>query len=66
MSEGAAASMGEVHEYARYIGMDPMREPHLLWIAEEALEASLPEGWSEHFDAEDEPYYHNHATSEVC
>ena len=48
----------EIVEYARWIGMDPLRDSHLLWICEEALEAPLPAGWSEHFDEDDEAYYH--------
>jgi hypothetical protein len=55
---GPQPSTEEVHDYARYIGMDPLAEPHLLWIAEEALVAPLPPGWTEHYDEQDEPYYH--------
>ena len=33
----ASISTEEIHSYARWIGMDPLHEPDLLWIAEEAL-----------------------------
>ncbi len=30
---------------ALYLGIDPKAELHLLWIAEEAMQAPLPDGW---------------------
>ena len=68
--EGAAAggsgpSPLEIVEYARWIGMDPLADSELLWICEEALQAPLPQGWSEHFDQEDEAYYHDLHTGET-
>lgn len=30
-----------------YLGMDPKEDVDLLWIADEALTAGEPEGWSE-------------------
>ena len=30
---------------AIYYGIDPTREPSLLWIAREGMEAPLPDGW---------------------
>ena len=35
----------DVHEYAKWIGIDPAKEPHLLWIARKGLVAPLPPGW---------------------
>ena len=29
-------------EYAVYIGLDPVKEPHLLWIAEEGMQVTSP------------------------
>ena len=58
-------SPAEIVEYARWIGMDPLADSHLLWICEEALDAPLPDGWSEHFDEEDEAYYHNAHSAET-
>ena len=49
----------EIVDYARYIGMDPIGDVNLLWIAEEALCASLPEGWTEHTDQNGNTFYYN-------
>ena len=35
----------EIHEYAREIGIDPDREPDLLWLAREGIVAPLPREW---------------------
>eukprot|EP00741_Cyanophora_paradoxa_P023998 tig00021720_g23174.t1 len=35
-----------VAEHAKYLGVDPEREPHLMWVAERALGTGLPIGWS--------------------
>jgi centrosomal protein CEP164 len=35
----------EICEYAEFIGIDPDKEPHLLWIARECVNAPLPEHW---------------------
>lgn len=65
-SSGAGKpSPAEIVEYARWIGMDPLADSHLLWICEEALAAPLPHGWSEHFDEDDEAYYHCISTGET-
>jgi centrosomal protein CEP164 len=34
-----------VIEYAKFLGIDPMKEPEFLWIAREGLTAPLPEDW---------------------
>ena len=39
-----------VARYAVYLGIDPKEDVDLLWIAEEALTAGEPEGWSEMMD----------------
>eukprot|EP00736_Rhodelphis_marinus_P004747 Rmarinus@m.22937 len=55
----------EVAEYARYLGMDPLKEPEYLWLAKEALCAALPFGWSEHVDPSDGTvYYYCNQTDE--
>jgi len=52
----------EVEEYAKYLGMDPAADQHLLWIAEMALTAPLPVGWSEHQDSAGNVFFFNTAT----
>jgi len=37
-------------QYAAYLGMDVVADSDLLWIAQQALTAELPPGWSEHAD----------------
>ena len=36
--------------YAAYLGMDPVADVHLLWIARDALHASVPAPWVEGLD----------------
>lgn len=45
--------------YARYLGIDPAVDHDLLWVAEEALWAPLPEDWTEHFDSDGRVFYYN-------
>ena len=52
----------EIEEYAQYLGMDPVGDAHLLWIAEMALTAPLPVGWSEHQDSAGNVFFYNKAT----
>ncbi len=54
----------DVVAHAKYLGMDPEQESHLLWIAEAAMNAALPEGWSEHQDELGHVYFYNDATHE--
>lgn len=35
----------EILEYAQVIGIDAAKEPSLLWIAREGINAPLPEHW---------------------
>lgn len=53
------ASEGELEEYAEYIGIDPAKEPELMWIAKEGLRAPLPEGWRACLTNDNEIYYFN-------
>ena len=41
-----------------HLNLDPVKDAELLWIAEEALNAPLPEGWTELHDEHDTPYFH--------
>lgn len=49
-------------ELAQFLGIKPDTEDHLMWIANEALSASLPSGWTEYLDHEHRPYYHQKDT----
>mmetsp|Transcript_62327 Transcript_62327/g.115678 ORF Transcript_62327/g.115678 Transcript_62327/m.115678 type:complete len:492 (+) Transcript_62327:126-1601(+) len=57
--QGLKPSGPELIAYARYLGIDPVVDHDLLWIAVEALEAPLPSDWTEHFDSNDRVFYYN-------
>ena len=44
--------------------MEPTEDTDLLWIAEEALTAGEPEGWSEQMDPNGNLYYYNDTTGQ--
>merc|ERR1712151_138845 len=60
--KGLKPSGPELIAYARYLGIDPVVDHDLLWIAVEALEAPLPSEWTEHFDSNDRVFYYNATT----
>jgi hypothetical protein len=35
----------EINEYAKFLGIDPIKELQFLWIAKEGLTAPLPPDW---------------------
>lgn len=37
--------LAEILEFAREIGIDPVKEPELMWLAREGIVAPLPEEW---------------------
>jgi len=51
------ADASQIIDYAKYIGVDPLKEPWLLKVAEEGLLAALPDGWSEHEDQDGNIFY---------
>eukprot|EP01052_Picozoa_sp_SAG31_P052296 SAG31_NODE_12846_length_909_cov_1.313653_1_plen_179_part_01 len=53
-------------QYAGYLGMDPVADSDLLWIAQQAMTADLPAGWTEHSDPmSGDAYFHNGKTGET-
>ncbi|KAK7107171.1 centrosomal protein of 164 kDa-like isoform X2 [Littorina saxatilis] len=54
----------EIYEYAQTVGIDPQKEPNLLWIAREGISAPLPEHWKPCQDPNGHIYYFNFATGE--
>ena len=48
-----------VEELAEYLGMDLTADRGLLWIADAALAAGMPEGWSMHETNKGPPFFHN-------
>jgi len=57
--QGLKPSGPELIAYARYLGIDPVADHDLLWIAVEALDSPLPCDWTEHFDSNDRVFYYN-------
>lgn len=60
--KGLEPTKPELVAYARYLGIDPVGDGDLMWIAEEALHAPLPADWTEHHDSGDRVFYYNGAT----
>ena len=48
--------------YGRHLGINPVFEPDLLWIAEQALGAPLPPNWVEHATPGGDVYFANSLT----
>eukprot|EP00960_Hanusia_phi_P024401 718567-Hanusia_phi.AAC.1 len=59
----SSTSSSQVEDYAAYLGIDPQQEPHYLWIAEMALMAPLPPGWTENKDSSGNVFFHNRSSS---
>ena len=65
-SDGAGVTCSftaeEIMTYGRHLGLDPVFEPDLLWIAEQALGAPLPANWKEHVTPAGDVYFANSLT----
>lgn len=57
--KGLEPTKPELIAYARYLGIDPIADGDLMWIADEALNAPLPCEWTEHHDSADRVFYYN-------
>ena len=55
----------EVIQYARYLGMDPVADRPLLWVAQQGLDAPLPAEWSEYSSHDGAAYFHNKTTGDT-
>ncbi len=51
-------------EFAETLGIDSMKEPYLLWVAEEAVRQPVPNPWVE-LEQDGNTYYHNLVTGET-
>mmetsp|Transcript_24541 Transcript_24541/g.80804 ORF Transcript_24541/g.80804 Transcript_24541/m.80804 type:complete len:1323 (+) Transcript_24541:97-4065(+) len=54
--------VSDILGYAEYIGMDIKEDAHLLWIADEALQAPEPQGWEQRLDPKGGVYYYHPTT----
>lgn len=50
--------------YAQSLGIDPVKDSEFVWIAEEAFQAQLPPGWSEHLDDDGCMFYYNQTSGD--
>eukprot|EP00667_Euglena_gracilis_P025455 EG_transcript_29895 len=57
-------SQAEILEYAAWMGIDAVQHNSLLWIAKEALMATLPPNWRACRDQNGGVYYFNFATGD--
>ena len=55
----------EIAEHARYLGLDPVYDSHLMWMAEESLCAPLPAFWDDHVDEHGRVFYRNRRTGQT-
>ncbi|KAL0206317.1 hypothetical protein P9112_001624 [Eukaryota sp. TZLM1-RC] len=52
----------DITKYAEYLGIDPVKEKDLMWIAKEGINAPVPPGWSIFRDDNRKIYYFHHET----
>lgn len=65
LQDASPPTAKEIQDYAAFLGLNPDVDEEFLWIAEEALCAPLPGGWSEHFREEyGAVYYFNAHTKD--
>ncbi|XP_055912072.1 myosin-15 isoform X2 [Eupeodes corollae] len=58
--DGYQPSFEEINDYATKLGIDPIKEPHLLYLAREGLMQALPSNWKICYSEEqDAHYYYN-------
>ncbi|KAJ9457930.1 hypothetical protein DIPPA_25885 [Diplonema papillatum] len=57
--ENYVPTSNDIREYAVYLGIDPLTESDLMWIAEEGVSARLPEGWKPCSTKKGQVYYFN-------
>jgi len=65
-AEAAKARPQHIMALARHLGIDPVFDTDLLWIAEKAFDAPLPAGWSAHQDGQGNEYYYNSQDGKTC
>ncbi|XP_077963606.1 uncharacterized protein cep164 isoform X2 [Gasterosteus aculeatus] len=62
--ESYSPSEQELQEYAREIGIDPISEPELLWLAREGIAAPMPPEWKPCQDVTGDIYYFNFSSGQ--
>ncbi|XP_041090887.1 centrosomal protein of 164 kDa-like isoform X2 [Polyodon spathula] len=54
----------EIRDYAREVGIDPDKEPELMWLAREGIVMPLPSEWKPCQDVTGEVYYFNFSSGQ--
>merc|ERR1719401_493675 len=54
----------EAHNYAKWLGLDPDQDAHLLYLAREGLRAPLKDGWRPCQNEQGEIFYFNTLTGQ--
>ncbi|NXX43323.1 CE164 protein, partial [Tricholaema leucomelas] len=62
--ESYIPSEKEIQDFARLIGIDPEKEPELIWLAREGIVAPLPPQWKPCQDTNGDVYYFNFANGQ--
>ena len=65
LDSDSVTDLAEVHEYAKYLGMDVNADPELLFIAAYAMEADVPADWTACLDASGAEYFCNLKTGQT-
>lgn len=63
--EGQGVDEEKLAEYAEYLGINPVMEQDILWIARRCMDAPLPKGWKEFTDDQGQSYFHNESKQET-
>eukprot|EP00741_Cyanophora_paradoxa_P007099 tig00001086_g6870.t1 len=62
VAHGGAPTATEIAQYGIYLGLKYPEDASLVWIAEQAILAPLPEGWSEHVGPHGQIFYYHEKT----
>eukprot|EP00736_Rhodelphis_marinus_P013667 Rmarinus@m.27216 len=57
--KSVAPTHKESATYAKHLGIDLEKYPGLIWVAEQAITAALPDGWTEALDENGDVYFQN-------
>ena len=61
---GVVSVSEEVIAMAEYLGIRVISEPHMLWIARDALKAPLPINWTVQRDSKGRVFFYNHLSNQ--
>jgi hypothetical protein len=65
LESDSETELAEIHEYAKYLGMDVAGDPELLFVAKFAADADVPPDWTACLDEAGNEYFCNFKTGET-